>query len=95
MALVWIRFAMGVLFMGALVLLRRQLVPLRGRDLAYFSLLGCLGIAFHQWLQSNGLVTSQATTAGWVVATTPLFIALLAGLNEPITAAGQLAGVRA
>lgn len=63
--------------MGALVFARRQLQPVRGRDLAYFSLLGFLGITFHQWLQSNGLVTSQATTTGWIVATIPLFIALL------------------
>lgn len=83
---------MGVLFMGALVLLRSQLKPLRGRDLAYFSLLGFLGITFHQWLQSNGLVTSQATTTGWIIATIPLFIALLGRvfLRERLRPAGLL-----
>ncbi len=68
---------MGVVFLGALVFVRRQLKPVRGRDLAYFSLLGFLGITLHQWLQSNGLVTSRATTTGWIIATIPLFIALL------------------
>ncbi len=76
-ALVWIRFAMGVLVLGGVVLWRRQLQPIGWGEIAYFSLLGFLGITFHQWLQSNGLVTSQATTTGWIVATIPLFIALL------------------
>ena len=79
-ALVWARFAMGVLVLGAAVLWRRQLQPVGGREIAYFSLLGFLGITLHQWLQSNGLVTSQATTTGWIIATTPLFIALLGSI---------------
>lgn len=76
-ALVWIRFAMGVALLGAVVFARGQFRPVGGRDLATFSFLGFLGITLHQWLQSNGLVTSQATTTGWIVATIPLFIALL------------------
>jgi drug/metabolite transporter (DMT)-like permease len=76
-ALVWIRFAMGVVVLGGAVLWRRQLEAVGAKELAYFSLLGIIGITFHQWLQSNGLVTSQATTTGWIIATTPLFIALL------------------
>src|SRR5215210_2405298 len=74
---VWLRFGMGVAVMGVVVLARRQLVRPAGGDLAYFALLGFLGIAFHQWLQSNGLVTSQATTTSWIVASTPIFMALL------------------
>jgi len=79
-ALVWSRFAIGVLVLGAFVLARRQLRPVSKRDLAYFLLVGFLAITFHQWLQSNGLLTAQATTTGWVVATTPLFIAILGRL---------------
>src|SRR5690606_3074156 len=52
----------------------------KGREWAYFALLGFLGISFHQWLQSNGLQTSQATTTAWIVSTAPVFIALLAWL---------------
>lgn len=76
-ALVWSRFALGMVVLGFFVLVRRQLRPVGARDLAYFLLLGFLGITLHQWLQSNALVTSQATTTGWIVATTPLFIAIL------------------
>lgn len=77
LSLVWIRFAIGVVVLGGAVLWRRQLQPIGGKEIAYFSALGFLGITFHQWLQSNGLVTSQATTTGWIIATIPLFIALL------------------
>jgi drug/metabolite transporter (DMT)-like permease len=77
---VWLRFAMGVGILGVAVAARRQFaLPLR-RELGYFALLGFLGITFHQWLQSNGLVTAQATTSAWIVATTPVFIALLGWL---------------
>jgi drug/metabolite transporter (DMT)-like permease len=77
---VWLRFGMGVVVLGAVVLARRQLaLPARG-DLAYLAFLGFLGIFFHQWLQSNGLITSQATTSAWIVASTPIFMAILGWL---------------
>ncbi len=77
---VWLRFAMGIFVLGLAVLLRRQFIlPARG-DLPYFALLGFLGITFHQWLQSTGLQTAQATTTSWIVATTPIFMALLGWL---------------
>lgn len=93
-ALVWARFAMGIVVLGLFVGARRQFRPVAGRDLAYFLLLGFLGITLHQWLQSNALVTSQATTTGWIIATTPVFIALLGWifLRERLGAAG-LAGI--
>jgi len=74
---VWLRFGMGVAVLGIVVLSRRQLSLPAAGDIAYFALLGFLGIAFHQWLQSNGLVTSQASTTSWIVASTPIFMALL------------------
>jgi drug/metabolite transporter (DMT)-like permease len=74
---VWLRFAMGVIILGAAVLLSGQFALPQGRDWVYFAVLGFLGIAFHQWLQSTGLLTAQATTTGWIIATTPIFMALL------------------
>ena len=74
---VWLRFAMGVIILGLAVTFRGQFSLPQGRDWGYFALLGFLGITFHQWLQSTGLVTAQATTTGWIVATTPIFMALL------------------
>ena len=77
---VWLRFTMGVLILGIAVLLRRQFKLPRPKELGYFAFLGFLGITFHQWLQSTGLLTAQATTTAWIIATTPVFIALLGWL---------------
>jgi len=74
---VWLRFAMGVLILGFAVGLSKQFSLPQGKDWGYFALLGFLGITFHQWLQSTGLVTAQATTTGWIIASTPIFMAML------------------
>src|SRR5215212_5152527 len=75
--IVWIRFAMGVLILGLAARLSGQFSLPIGKDWGYFALLGFLGITFHQWLQSTGLLTAQATTTAWIITTTPIFIALL------------------
>lgn len=75
---IWIRFGIGVLILGAFVLARREFAFPAPRELGYFSLLGFLGITFHQWLQVTGLQTARATTTAWIITTIPIFIALLA-----------------
>ena len=75
--IVWLRFSMGVVILGMAVALKKQFALPKGKDWGYFALLGFLGITFHQWLQSTGLLTAQATTTAWIVATTPVFMALL------------------
>lgn len=77
---VWLRFAMGVAILGIAVVARRQFALPTRKDLGYFTILGLLGITFHQWLQSTGLQTAQASTTAWIVATTPVFMALLGWL---------------
>lgn len=77
---VWLRFAMGIAILGAAVALRKELALPERREWGYFALLGFLGITLHQWLQSTGLVTSQATTSAWIVASIPVFIAMLGWL---------------
>src|ERR1041384_5299138 len=74
---VWLRFTMGVVILGVAVIFSKQIALPQGRDWGYFAILGFLGITFHQWLQSTGLLTAQATTTAWIVASTPIFIALL------------------
>jgi drug/metabolite transporter (DMT)-like permease len=75
--IVWLRFSMGVVILGVAVALKKQFALPKGKDWGYFALLGFLGITLHQWLQSTGLLTAQATTTAWIVATTPVFMALL------------------
>lgn len=79
-AVVWIRFAMGIPILFVAVAMRKQFAFPKGTEWLYFALLGFLGISFHQWLQSNGLKTAQATTTAWIVATSPAFIAILGWL---------------
>ncbi len=79
-ALIWLRFGIGVVILALVVVQRRQLRLPAARDLGYFALLGFLGITFHQALQAYGLVTAQASTTAWIVATIPVFTALLGWL---------------
>jgi len=83
---IWLRFAIGVAVLGLAVAIRRQFKLPDKNEWLYFSLLGFLGVTFHQWLQSTGLVTAQATTTGWIVASTPIFMAILGFLvlNEKL-----------
>src|SRR5258708_10601786 len=74
--IVWLRFGMGVIILGIAVLSRRQFALPERNDWPYFALLGFIGVTFHQWLQANGLKTAQATTTAWIVAITPIFIAV-------------------
>ncbi len=86
-AVVWLRFAMGIPILGMAVFMRKQFTWPKPAEWGYFALLGFIGITFHQWLQSNGLQTAQATTTAWIVSTAPVFIAVLAWmvLKEKIT----------
>jgi drug/metabolite transporter (DMT)-like permease len=77
---VWLRFTVGVAILGVAAAARRQLAPPRKNEWGYFILLGFLGITFHQWLQSTALQTVQASTTAWVVATSPIFIAIFSWL---------------
>jgi drug/metabolite transporter (DMT)-like permease len=75
--IVWIRFGIGVIVLGITVFARKQFALPAKSDLAYLALLGFIGVTFHQWLQATGLQTARATTTAWIVATIPVFTALL------------------
>ena len=74
--IVWIRFGIGVLILGATVLIRKQFTIPKRSDWAYLALTGFMGVTLHQWLQATGLITAQATVTAWIVATIPIFSAL-------------------
>jgi len=92
--LVWLRFGIGVVILGIATAARRQFGLPKRSELGYLALLGFLGITLHQWLQSTGLQTAQATTTGWIIATIPAFMALLGWLflKEKLSL-GQVAGI--
>lgn len=85
--IVWLRFAMGLVVLGIAVFVRKQFALPEKNEWLYFAMLGFLGVTFHQWLQATGLQTSKATTTAWIVATTPVFIAILGwlALKEKLT----------
>jgi drug/metabolite transporter (DMT)-like permease len=69
-----------IVILGLGVVWRGQFQRLPLKTLLYLAGLGAIGITFHQGLQSSGLVTAQASTTAWIVASTPVFIALLGWL---------------
>jgi len=79
-AITVLRFAVGAAFLFVVSAARRQLQPPRARDLPWLAALGFLGITLHQWLQATGLLTASATTTSWIVASIPVFVALLGWL---------------
>jgi len=89
-----IRFGVGFLVLLIAVGLRQEIKPVHRQKLPFLALLGFLGITFHQWLQVTGLKSTAATITAWVVATIPVFVALLgwAILGERLTKQ-QVAGI--
>jgi drug/metabolite transporter (DMT)-like permease len=77
---VWTRFLIGILILGWFAWRKKELTICTFKDGLEFLWLGFLGITLHQWLQSAGLVTSEAATTAWIVSTTPVFMALLGWL---------------
>ncbi len=79
-SIVWLRFGIGVVILGATVVMRRQFALPKPSELGYLALTGFIGVTFHQWLQATGLITAQATVTAWIVATIPIFTAVLGWL---------------
>jgi drug/metabolite transporter (DMT)-like permease len=75
--LIWLRFALGSLILGAVLVQRGEMRVPGGRDLLRYAFLGLMGFALHQWLQVTGMLTAAASTTAWIVSTAPVFIALL------------------
>jgi len=88
-----LRLAIGLPFLGALLVARR--VPLRfdRTDLKPLAVGGAV-FTLHFLIQISGLVTTTATNTGWIIAVSPLALAVLSRLllGERIGRAG-VAGI--
>ncbi len=74
-----LRLAIGLPFLGALLVVKR--VPLRFARADLRPLLAAGAIfTLHFLLQISGLVTTTATNTGWIIAVTPLALAVLSFL---------------
>ena len=92
--LIVIRLGIGLCVLYPIAWMRGDLGGLSLRDHVHMILLGVIGVAGHQWLQAEGMLSAGATTASWLSALAPAFMVILAGLflRERITP-GQVAGL--
>ncbi|MCS7233314.1 MAG: DMT family transporter [Synergistetes bacterium] len=76
-SVVFSRVLIGLMVLG--ILLRKRNVSLRVSKsvIPWFLFFGVIAIYMHLWVQAYALYSSKASTATWIVATTPIFIAIL------------------
>ncbi len=79
-AVIWLRFLIAALIMGIFAWKQGELGIPSWKDAFIFLVLGFLGVTLNQWLQSAGLVTSEAATTAWILASTPVMMAILGWL---------------
>ncbi len=79
-SVIWLRFLVGSIILGWFAYKNDDWRITSWREVRDFVVLGLLGITINQWLQSAGLVTSEAATTAWILASTPVMMALLSWL---------------
>ena len=75
-----VRFGIGLVVIFILIGPKRVRTAFEEQNLLITGILGILGITLHQWLQANGLKTAEATVGSWIVATIPIYVAVLGRL---------------
>lgn len=73
----WTRFGIGSAVLLLLLALEKKLCLMSRRDILDFSLLGFIGVFFHNYIQSKGLETAAAGLTGIIVSATPIVITVL------------------
>lgn len=74
-----LRLAIGLPFLGGVLLVRRARLQFARADLPDLSLGGAI-FTLHFLVQIAGLVTTTATNAGWIISVSPLALAVLSFL---------------
>lgn len=75
-----LRFALGLMFLLAVLAVRRlPLLPPR-QDWPSLALMGFVGVFVHQMLQAFGLTMTSAVNTGWLIGLIPIWSALLAAV---------------
>ena len=75
-----VRFGLGSFFLWLILLLKKRCALPAREILPILALLGFLGIFFHNWIQAVGLRFTTAMNSGILIATCPIFIAVLSRL---------------
>jgi drug/metabolite transporter (DMT)-like permease len=74
--LIGLRAFFGAAALFFVLLSGKKFVRLPAKDVFFFAVLGFFGIAFHQWLQSTAMLYTTASSGGWIIATTPVFMSV-------------------
>jgi len=77
LTLLWMRFGIGILCLGLIMKLKKQPFSMPFKGLRDFALLGFIGIFLHNFIQSSGLRTAEASVSVVILASTPIVIAIL------------------
>jgi drug/metabolite transporter (DMT)-like permease len=78
LTLIPVRFGLGLSLLWPLLVKRGQAYRPSRRELVQTALLGGLGILVNQWFQAGAMLSAEATTASWLSALAPAFMAILA-----------------
>jgi drug/metabolite transporter (DMT)-like permease len=75
-----LRFSSASLFLIALLWIRERNLSVRKEDIGRFILLGLIGNTVYQFLFINGISRTTAGNSSLILATTPIFVAVLSSI---------------
>lgn len=78
LALIVMRFTLGVGLLWGLMLAREGKVRLPRSEVPVLVAMGLVGVFIHQMLQAHGLRLTSAVSTGWLIGVTPIWSAVLA-----------------
>jgi drug/metabolite transporter (DMT)-like permease len=71
-----LRLLLAVPLLGIIAVLSKRSLKLRPRQFFLVLLLSAISV-FHLWIQVTGLHYTSAANTGWIIGTTPIFIAIM------------------
>ena len=71
-----LRLLLAVPLLGIIAMLNKKSLKLHSRQFFLVLLLAAISV-FHLWIQVTGLRFTSAANTGWIIGTTPIFIALM------------------
>lgn len=75
-----LRFAIGALFLLAVLVIKRYPLTLPLRYIPHVIVLSVLGVFIHQVIQATALLSIDASAAGWMISFSPVFTVILSML---------------
>lgn len=93
MAIIFARFFIGMLFLGAIAFVKKMDFSFR-KDAHSVIVLLAVVASFHLWIQVTGMKYTSASNTGWIIGTSPIFMALIGwGFLKEKLSAVNIAGI--